>query len=134
MEIIDSHTHVDNVEPWVDPPEKLIGLMDEANIQKAVIMTYCDTPIAKEDGLDYIIASVKKFPDRLIGYARLHPQAKQKAIALLEEVVRDHRFMGLKFHPESNKTRPYHEASLALIRKAGGAEYPDFVSLRRRVA
>ncbi|NHN31725.1 amidohydrolase family protein [Paenibacillus agricola] len=124
MEIIDSHTHVDNVEPWVDPPEKLVQLLDEANIQKAVIMTYCDTPIAKEDGLDYIIESLKKFPDRLIGYARLHPQAKEKAIALLEEMVLNHNFKGLKFHPESNKTRPYHEASLALIRKAGSLNIP----------
>ena len=37
---------------------------------------------------------------------------------MLEEAVLEHNFKGLKFHPESNKTRPYHETSLALIRKA----------------
>lgn len=126
MEIIDSHAHVDNFEAfgWVDPPEKIIQLLDEANIQKAVIMTYCDAPVLKEDGLAYILESVRKFPNRLIGYARLHPQAKEKAIAMLEEAVLDLNFKGLKFHPESITTHPYHKACLALIRKAGSLNIP----------
>ncbi|SEB49708.1 amidohydrolase family protein [Paenibacillus sp. GP183] len=126
VDIIDSHTHVDNFEAygWIDPPEKIIDLLDEAKIQKAVIMTYCDVPVLKEDGLSYIAEAVKKFPDRLIGYARLHPQAKAKAIRLLEEAVLDMNFKGLKFHSESISTHPYHEASLAMIRKAGELNIP----------
>src|SRR5438270_716602 len=36
--------HVDEVSAlgWVDPPEKLVGLLDEAGIAKAVIMTYTE--------------------------------------------------------------------------------------------
>ncbi|HET6873081.1 MAG TPA: amidohydrolase family protein [Sporolactobacillaceae bacterium] len=126
VEIIDSHTHVDNYEAfgWVDPPEKIIGLMDEANIKKAVIMTYCDAPVLKEDAIEYIAESVKKFPDRLIAYARIHPQAKGKAMKILEEAVLDLNFKGLKFHPESISTHPYHEASIALIKKAGELNIP----------
>ena len=38
MDIIDAHTHVDESEAlgWYDPPEKLIGLLDEAGISQAV--------------------------------------------------------------------------------------------------
>lgn len=126
MDIIDSHTHVDEFEAfgWFDPPEKIINLLDQAGIQKAVIMTYCDTPVLKEDGLAYIAQAVKKYPDRLIGYARLHPQLKEKAIALLEEAVLSMKFKGLKMHPESLTTHPYHQASIALVRKAGQLNIP----------
>jgi predicted TIM-barrel fold metal-dependent hydrolase len=126
IDIIDSHTHVDNFDAfgWVDPPEKIINLMDEAKIKKAVIMTYCDAPVLSENGLGYIAESVKKFPDRLIGYARLHPQVKGKAIKLLEEAILDLKFKGLKIHPESIITHPYHEACIALIKKAGELGVP----------
>jgi predicted TIM-barrel fold metal-dependent hydrolase len=126
IEIIDSHTHVDEFEAfgWYDPPETIINLLDEAQIKKAVIMTYCDTPVLREDGIKYIAEAIKKFPDRLIGYARLHPQTKSKAIKLLEEAVLDLNFKGLKLHPESLTTHPYHDASLALIRKAGELGVP----------
>ncbi|MEK5442533.1 amidohydrolase family protein [Fredinandcohnia sp. FSL W7-1320] len=126
IDIIDSHTHVDEFEAfgWYDPPETIINLLDEAKIKKAVIMTYCDTPVLREDGITYIANAVKKFPDRLIGYARLHPQTKEKAIKLLEEAVLDLNFKGLKMHPESLTTHPYHQASLALIRKAGELNVP----------
>ena len=35
--IIDSHTHVDEVEAWgwIDPPEVLLPLLDEAGIDQA---------------------------------------------------------------------------------------------------
>jgi len=126
MEIVDSHTHVDEFEAfgWYDPPETIIDLLDEAGIRKAVIMTYCDAPVLKEDGLQYIAQAVRQYPDRLIGYARLHPQMKQKALAMLEEAVLDLGFKGLKLHPESLTTHPYHDAAIALIRKAGELNAP----------
>ncbi|MHB1683901.1 MAG: amidohydrolase family protein [Bacilli bacterium] len=126
IEIIDSHTHVDEFEAfgWIDPPEKIVALLDEARIKRAVIMTYCDAPVLKEDALLYIAEAVRKFPDRLIGYARLHPQLKGKAVQLLEEAILDMNFKGLKFHPESITTHPYHEACVALIQKAGELNAP----------
>jgi len=120
VQIIDSHTHVDEFEAfgWFDPPETMIDLMDEANIAQAVIMTYCDAPVLKKDGVTYIAQAVKKYPDRFIGYARIHLQVKGEAIRLLEEAVLDLNFKGLKFHPESITSHPYHEACIALIKKA----------------
>ncbi len=51
MQIIDSHTHVDEYEAfgWYDPPEAMIELLDEAGIEKAVVMTYADAPVLKPD-------------------------------------------------------------------------------------
>lgn len=126
MDIIDSHAHVDEFEAfgWFDPPEVLIDLLDEAGIRQAVIMTYCDAPVLRDDGLAYIAEAVKKYPDRLVGYARIHPQMKGRAIAMLEEAVLDLKFKGLKLHPESITTHPYHAASIALLRKAGELRVP----------
>ena len=33
--IIDSHTHIDEAGFWVDPPEAILRLMDEAGIDRA---------------------------------------------------------------------------------------------------
>ncbi|UNC93518.1 hypothetical protein [Candidatus Contubernalis alkaliaceticus] len=55
MPIIDSHTHVDesNIYGWMDPPEQLIELMDEAGIESAVIMTYADVPGLDMDAINF---------------------------------------------------------------------------------
>jgi hypothetical protein len=58
--------------------------MDEAGIAKAVIMTYTDLPGAKPDALEYIADAVTRYPDRFVGYARLHPGHGKVALQLLE--------------------------------------------------
>ncbi len=90
MQIIDSHTHVDEYEAfgWYDPPEAIIGLLDEAGIEKAVVMTYADAPVLKPDALRYLHDACKKYPGRLIPYARINPHA-DKAAVLLEEAIVD---------------------------------------------
>jgi len=42
--IVDSHAHVDEVPAlgWIDPPEALIAELDDAGIDRAVVMTYTD--------------------------------------------------------------------------------------------
>ncbi len=46
MRIIDMHAHVDVCEPlhWHDTAEKLLKLMDEAGIEKAVVSAYLNLP------------------------------------------------------------------------------------------
>jgi predicted TIM-barrel fold metal-dependent hydrolase len=70
--IIDSHTHVDRF-GWYDPPETIIRLMDEAGIDQSIIMTYVDAPDV-DGSIEYIAESVRKYPGRLIGYARMNPR------------------------------------------------------------
>jgi predicted TIM-barrel fold metal-dependent hydrolase len=120
--IIDSHTHVDEVPAlgWIDPPEPLLRLMDEAGIAKAVIMTYTDLPGVNPDALEYIAGVVGRYPDRLVGYARLNP-IYEDAIGLLETAIVRLGFKGLKLHPVTTLAHPADAETVRLIHKA--AEY-----------
>ena len=121
--IIDSHTHADEAPAlgWIDPPEAILELMDEAGIDRAVIMTYIDAKDPSD--LDYISDGIKRYPDRLIGYARIHPGAPD-ATGLLEEAIRLRGFKGLKLHPVSNLSHPADQATQRLIRKAAELGVP----------
>jgi len=114
--IIDSHTHVDRV-GWYDPPETIIRLMDEAGIDKSIIMTYRDAPDS-EGALEYIAEAVQKYPDRLIGYARINPRRGEKAHRLFEKAMEEYSFKGLKLHPVGNLCHPANQATIDMIRLA----------------
>jgi predicted TIM-barrel fold metal-dependent hydrolase len=119
MGIIDSHAHVDEYEAfgWFDPPEALIGLLDEAGIGQAVVMTYADAPVLKPDALRYLHDACKKYPTRLIPYARINPHAANAA-ALLEEAIVDLGMKGLKIHQESVTAAAHHDSVVRLVKKA----------------
>jgi predicted TIM-barrel fold metal-dependent hydrolase len=121
--IIDSHTHADEAHAfgWIDPPEAILTLMNEARIDRAVIMTYVDAQ--DEAPLDYIAHAIARYPDRLVGYARLHPAA-ENAQTLLEKAVRDYGFKGLKLHPVSTLVHPADTATHQLMRKAAELSVP----------
>jgi predicted TIM-barrel fold metal-dependent hydrolase len=113
--IIDSHTHVDKF-GWYDPPETIIRLMDEAGVDKSIIMTYGDAPDA-EGALEYIAEAVEKYPERLIGYARMNPRRGERAHDLFRKAMEEYGFKGLKLHPVGNLSHP------------GGQETIDFIHL-----
>jgi predicted TIM-barrel fold metal-dependent hydrolase len=114
--IIDSHTHVDRV-GWYDPPETIIRLMDEAGIDKSIIMTYRDAPDS-EGALEYIAEAVQKYPERLIGYARINPRRGQAAHRLFQKAMEEYGFKGLKLHPVGNLCHPAGRETVDLIRLA----------------
>ncbi len=124
--IIDSHTHVDEVPAlgWIDPPEKIIGLLDEAGIAQAVVMTYTELPGFNPRALEYVAEAVAKYPHRLIGYARLHPWHEAEAARLLVRAVREYRMKGLKLHPVGTLAHPADAATLKLIRLAAELQVP----------
>jgi predicted TIM-barrel fold metal-dependent hydrolase len=120
--IIDSHTHVDEVEAWgwLDPPEVLLPLLDEAGIDQAIIMTYRDATGPDDPVTAYILEAVARYPERLIGYVRLDPQAPG-ALDALDKALGEDGLKGLKLHPVTYLGFPYGEATLRLMRRA--AEY-----------
>ena len=124
--IVDFHTHVDEAEAfgWIDPPDKLIPLLDDAGIAKAACMTYVDLPGANPDALDYVAHAVARFPDRLIGVARLHPGYRREAAAALRRAVTELGFRGLKLHPTSTLAHPAAEPTVELLRLAGELGVP----------
>jgi uncharacterized protein len=123
--IIDSHTHVDEAEAWgwVDPPEALLPLLDQAGISKAVIMTYRDAVGPDDPVTDYILQAVARYPDRLIGYVRLNPHTPT-ALDALDKALGDNKLMGLKLHPVSYVGFPFGEATLKLMRRAAAYNAP----------
>ncbi|MDB5076274.1 MAG: hypothetical protein JWO42_2453 [Chloroflexi bacterium] len=120
MQIFDAHTHVDESESlgWFDPPEKIIGLMDEAGIAQAVIMGYHDCPGAPVDAIAYVAAAVERYPDRLVALARLNPRFGATAEDLLVEAITRYGMKGLKLHPVSCGMHPANPMTVRLIRRA----------------
>lgn len=121
--IVDAHTHVDEVPEfgWIDPPEKLIPLLDAAGISKAIIMSYTEAPAVNPHALEYIAAAVARYPDRLIGFARMHPGYGDEAMRLFDRAITELGMKGLKLHPVGTLAHPGNEGSVRLIRRA--AEY-----------
>jgi hypothetical protein len=124
--IIDSHTHVDEAPSygWFDPPEAIIRLLDEAEIERAVVMTYRDAPGPEERVIEYIAEAVQRYPDRLIGYARMNPRYGEEAVELFDRAIRDYKMRGLKLHPVSYVMHPASEPTLALIHRAAELGVP----------
>jgi predicted TIM-barrel fold metal-dependent hydrolase len=124
--IIDIHTHVDHAEVygWFDPPEKLIPLLDEAGIAKAVIMTYLDHPVGDADPIGVIARAVEAFPDRLIGFVRLNPNFRDAAREALDRCVLELGFRGLKLHPTTTLAHPAGEPTIALMERCAELGVP----------
>ncbi len=105
--ILDSHAHVDVVPSlgWADTAEKLIQRMDLAGISKAAISGYLNAPGPNPESLNSIAQAVEKYPDRLIGYARMDPWFDDACIRTLEVRVRELGIRGVEpsgpLHPLS---------------------------------
>ena len=123
--VVDAHTHVDEVPQlgWVDPPEKIVAAIDRAGISQAVIMTYTEMPEVNPRALDYLAEAVAAFPDRLVGFARLHPWYDE-APDLLRRAVVELGMKGLKLHPVGTLAHPADDGSLRLIRTAAELQAP----------
>jgi predicted TIM-barrel fold metal-dependent hydrolase len=122
--IVDFHTHVDEsgVFGWLDPPEKIIGLIDTAGIDCAVIMTYTDLPDFNPGALEYIVSSAERYPGRLLPFVRLNP-AYDGALALLDR-AQSSGVRGVKLHPVTSKVHPADPRSVALLRRCGELGVP----------
>lgn len=123
--IVDSHAHVDEVPAlgWMDPAASLIGLMDQAGVQRAVVMTYTELPAVNPHALEYLADQIARYPDRLIGYVRIHPWYPE-ALDLLERAFGEFNMRGVKLHPVGNLSHPASEVSLRVIRRAAEHHAP----------
>ena len=105
--IIDAHNHAggpDRGDGKKQSAEKIVTEMDRLGIDRAVIFPFSEI----NPGVSFSMANnrtaeaIIKFPDRLLGFARLDPNFGEKAI---EELRRDVKIglVGLKLHPSSQK-------------------------------
>ncbi len=78
-------------------PAALIAQMDEAGISQSVLYAV-DAPIVYASN-DYVSHCCSLFPDRLIGFASVDPNAGEAALVELERAVCGLGLKGLKLHP-----------------------------------
>lgn len=132
--IIDAHAHVDEVEAfgWHDPPEKLISLMDAANIDVSVITTYADEP-GPEDGVSRLRQYLKEYPERFVGFPRMDPRWGQEAIDTFERMITEHGMRGLKLHPVSNLSNPFADFTIEMMDKAAELDVPVLIHSGDRI-
>lgn len=124
--IIDAHLHVDDVPAlgWQLEAGHCVGRMDEAGIDRGVVMTIVDAPEVNPRALELVAEACAAFPGRLDAFARIHPWYGDEAAALLERAFSEYGFKGLKLHPVTTIAHPAGEESLRLIRLAAGHSAP----------
>lgn len=124
--IIDAHLHVDDVPAlgWKLEAGHCVRRLDEAGIDRGVIMTITDLPEVNPGALELIAEACAAYPDRLDAFARIHPWYGDEAVALLERALVEYGFKGLKLHPVTTIAHPGGEETLRLIRKAAEHSAP----------
>lgn len=100
--------------------DELIARLDEANVQKAVVLSlgYWDLPddsnMAPEN--DFVAAEVAKYPDRLIGFCGINP-LYESAIGEIDRCLDLPGMMGVKLNLATgvDMTNEDHAAALSAI-------------------
>lgn len=126
--IIDAHNHVggpDKGDGKRQSAEEIVAEMERLGIEKAVIFPFNEI----NPGISFSFANnrtveyINKYPDRLIGFARLDPNFGKKAV---EELKRDVEIglVGLKLHPSSQKFSLRSEHLRNIIKKASMLNIP----------
>ena len=86
--------------------EDTIKDMDEAGVDKAVIVAVdAETTFGFKTPNELVAEAVKKYPDRLIGFAGVDPRKGKLALDELEYAVKELGMKGLKFIPHLNELR-----------------------------
>lgn len=114
--------------PWVPedfnvPPEVLIRHMDEAAVDKVVVLgiAYKFGNSYDPHAAEYVAQMVEQYPDRLIGFYTGDPLGGRDEVKRFEEAVLDRGLKGLKMLPSYNyvplndrRIWPMYEAAEAL--------------------
>ncbi len=124
--IIDAHGHADCFESysWIDPPERVVTLMDKAGIDITCVTTYGEAPVY-EKAITNLREYTEAYPDRLIGFVRINP-AGDGAMEALERAASIKGIKGVKLHPVTNLIKPYSKFTTALMRRAAELSLPVF--------
>jgi predicted TIM-barrel fold metal-dependent hydrolase len=124
--IIDAHLHVDDIPAlgWKLAAGDCVARLDEAGIERGVVMTIVDAPEVNPDALELIAEACAAYPGRLEAFARIHPWYGDESAALLERALGELGFKGLKLHPVTSIAHPSGEDTLRLIRIAAAHGAP----------
>jgi uncharacterized protein len=119
--IIDSHAHMgkgffmdDPIQSRI-PPERVLTMAREAGVDKTIVfpVNYPEYSGAMKE----IYEAVQKYPDELIGYARVNPE-NENALEVLTNAIENYHFKGLKLHPGNDKWKVNSAATRACLDRA----------------
>lgn len=102
--IVDAHAHSGPYSLFHIPdpdPEGMVRVMDRCGVNLAVISTNRAIQEDSRLGNDETVAAVDAFPDRIRGYGVVNPW--QDPETELERIAADHRFVGIKIHPDLHR-------------------------------
>ncbi len=117
--IVDTHLHIDDLPAlgWKLEAAECVRRMEEAEIERGVVMTIVDAPEVNPRALELVAEACAAYPGRLDAFARIHPSYGDESLALLERAFAL-GFKGLKLHPVSTLAHPAGEDTLRLVRAA----------------
>ncbi len=126
MRIIDMHAHVDVCEPlnWYDTGDKLIKLMDEAGVEKAVVSAYLNLPGPDNTCADRLWKSIEPYAERFMMFVRMDPWFGDECIKFLENLCEKYPVRGVKLHPAHYTLHPYGKLTVDLCKRAGELGLP----------
>ena len=104
--VIDAHNHLggpDKGDGMSQSGEEIIGRMDTAGIDKAVVFPFNDEDpgISFSRSNDKVYSDVAGNPDSLIGFGRLDPNQGEQAVAEARRCVVELGLSGIKLHPHA---------------------------------
>jgi predicted TIM-barrel fold metal-dependent hydrolase len=129
MKICDAHVHLGKSGPWqpyMDPTiyvDEVVQLFDKYNVERAIVFPNPNVGDKYPEMNDYITESVKKYPERLVGFGRVDPRRDDAAKELVRIKKRLH-LTGLKLHPMVECFRPDHPFFDKLFQEADELNLP----------
>jgi len=97
MRIIDFHVHIKGGDLYRREAkgEDIVKIMDRCGIEKSVVFSIC---LSSKEGNLKTYNEVKKFPDRLIGFATGMPSFDSIVIDEIKRAIFEYNFKGIKIH------------------------------------
>lgn len=97
--IIDAHAHIGHGQYKSLSVESLLEQMDRNEIDRAVVCPVEEQIVLhNREGNDLLLSAVRRFPDRLVGFATVNPWYGQGAVEELRRALGE-GLKGLKLHP-----------------------------------
>jgi predicted TIM-barrel fold metal-dependent hydrolase len=129
MKICDVHVHLGPSGPWqpyMNPSittVQLMKLLDKYDVEQALVFPNPNVGDKYPKMNNYIAESVKKHPDRLVGFGRTDPR-RNDALKELARMKNKLGLTGLKMHPFVECFRPDHPFFDRFFKKANELDLP----------
>lgn len=104
--------------------DRLVKRMDEAGVDKTVVVPIDIKRWKTKVPNEYVAGKVKKYPDRLIGFASVDPIGGGKSVRELTEAINSLGLQGLKLLPSYDLVSPTDERIFPLYEAAIDLDIP----------